>query len=311
MSEPMWAAVIDSFGTPDALRVRRIGRPAASPGSVLVRVVAAGVQLTDAAIRAGWTPPGAEITFPQVLGNEFSGIVEQVGPDVHGFGAGDQVAGFNLLNCYAEYVVVPESHLVAKPAGVPWLAAGALSASGQTAHTAFEDLAVGAGDVVLVCGAAGGVGTMFTQLAIRSGATVIGTASEDNFDYLRSLGAVPVAYGEGQTERIRALGSQIDVVFDAAGHENLRTAVDLVDDRNRIATIVDMALAADLGCGIIRSRRSADRLAALIELVRRDELQVHIRRSYQLRDVADAHRDVESGHGRGKIVLDIGGRHEG
>ena len=310
MSEQMCAAVIDSFGTPDALRLRQIDKPVTFPGGVLVRVIAAGVQLTDAAIRAGWTPPGAEVTFPQVLGNEFSGIVEQVGPEVHSFRIGDEVAGFNLLDCYAEFVVVPESHLVRKPAGVSWLAAGALSASGQTAHTALEDLAVGAGEVVLVCGAAGGVGSMFTQLAIHSGATVIGTASEENHDYLRALGAVPVAYGEGQTERIRAVSSQIDVVFDAAGHENLHTAIDLVDDRGRIATIVDMALAADLGCRIIRSRRSADRLADLMELVKRGELQVHIRGSYQLRDIADAHRDVESGHGRGKIVLDIGGRLE-
>lgn len=306
MTATMQAAAIDSFGPPEALRIRKMNRPTAPADGVLVRVVAAGVQVTDAAVRAGWTPPGAQIEFPQILGNEFSGVVEEAGPDVHGFTRGDEVAGFGLLHCYAEYVVVPPSQLVTKPADVPWRVAGALSASGQTAHTAFEDLAVGDGDVVLVCGAAGGVGTIFTQLATRAGATVIGTASESNHDYLRALGAIPIAYGDGQADRIRAVSPQVDVAFDAAGHENLRTAVEFVIDRNRIATIVDMALATELGCRIVRSRRTSSRLAVLMGRVDRGELQVHIRHSYRLDDAARAHRDVESGHGRGKIVLDIG-----
>lgn len=302
----MRAAAIDGFGPPEALRVRRLARPDVPVDGVVVRVIAAGVQVTDAAIRAGWTPPGAVIRFPQILGNEFSGVIEQVGEEVEGFGPGDEVAGFNLLGCYAEYVAVPQSQLVAKPAIVSWQAAGALSASGQTAHTAFEDLAVQAGDVVLVHGAAGGVGTMFTQLAVQAGATVIGTASEANHDHLRALGAIPVTYGHGQTDRIRAISPRVDVAFDTVGHDNLRTAVDLVADRDRIATIVDMPLAQELGCRIVRSHRSRDRLADLMGRLARGELHVHIRRSYRLDEVTDAHRDVESGHGRGKIVLDIG-----
>lgn len=306
MTESMRAAAIEEFGTPDALRVQDMHRPSVKSGEVLVRVVSAGVQLTDAAIRAGWTPPGAQIEFPQILGNEFAGVVEQAGTGVTGFRAGDEVAGFNLLGCYAEYVAVPASQVVAKPATVPWPEAGALSASGQTAHTAFEDLAVGAEDVVLVCGAAGGVGTIFTQLAARAGATVIGTASEPNHDYVRSLGAHAVTYGAGQADRIGAVSAHIDVVFDAAGHENLRTAIELVDDRDRVATIVDMALAVELGCRIVRSRRDGARLADLMSRVDAGELVVHVRRSYRLDEVADAHREVETGHGRGKVVLQIG-----
>ncbi len=302
----MRAVAIDAFGPPEALGVRMLARPDVPPDGVLVRVIAAGVQLTDAAIRSGWTPPGAQIRFPQVLGNEFSGVVEHVGASVTEFRAGDEVAGFNLLECYAEYVVAPQSQLAAKGPSVPWRVAGALSASGQTAHTAFEDLVPGAGDVVLVHGAAGGVGTVFTQLAVAAGATVIGTASEANHDYLRGLGAIPIAYGEGQADRIRDVGALVDVAFDAAGHGNLRTAVDLVDDRDRVATIVDMQLAQELDCRVVRSRRSAARLADLMGRVERGELLIHIRDSYRLEDAADAHRDVESGHGRGKIVLDVG-----
>ncbi|UFU07345.1 NADP-dependent oxidoreductase [Ruania halotolerans] len=306
MSATMRAASIDAFGPPDVLRVRDLARPDVLDDGVLVRVIAAGVQVTDAAIRAGWTPPGAVIRFPQVLGNEFSGVVEKVGVDVRGFEPGDQVAGFNVLGCYAEYVAVPQSQVVAKPQSVAWQAAGALSASGQTAHTALEDLAVQGGDVVLVHGAAGGVGTVFTQLAVRAGATVIGTASASNHDHLRALGAIPVRYGDGQVDRIRAVSSRVDVAFDAAGHENLRTAIELVADRDRIATIVDMALAHELGCRIVRSRRSANRLADLMDRLADGDLGIHIRRTYRLDEVGDAHRDVETGHGRGKIVLEIG-----
>ena len=305
MTTLMRAATINEFGAPDVLQVHQMSRPAVRPGDVLVKVVAAGVQLTDAAIRAGWTPPGAQIKFPQILGNEFAGVIEEVGADAGSFEAGDEVAGFNLLGCYAEYVAVPSSQIVTKPADVPWQVAGSLSASGQTAHTAFEDLDVGAGDVVLVC-AAGGVGTIFTQLAARAGATVIGTASEANHEHVRSLGATPVTYGAGQVDRIRAVRDQIDVVFDAAGHENLRAAVELAENRHRVATIVDMALANELGCRIVRSRRDGARLAGLMNRVDAGELFVHVRSNYRLDQVADAHREVETGHGRGKVVLQIG-----
>ncbi|HLS63525.1 MAG TPA: NADP-dependent oxidoreductase [Ruania sp.] len=305
MSKMMRAAAIDEFGSAEVLRVRELPRPTISADEVLVQVMSAGVQVTDAAIRAGWTPPGATIEFPQILGNEFSGIIDQVGAEVRGLRPGDPVAGFNLLGCYAENVAVPQAQIVTKPQSVSWQAAGALSASGQTAHTAFEDLAVGAGDVVLVHGAAGGVGTIFTQLAVRAGATVIGTASEANHGYLEGLGATAVTYGPGQADRIRDIGPRVDVAFDAAGHENLRTTVELVADRDRIATIVDMPLAQELGCRIVRSRRSGHRLADLMGLLASGDLHVHVRDRYLLDQVADAHRDVESGHGRGKVVLDV------
>ncbi len=305
-SELMRAAAIKKFGPADVLTAHELPRPDVGSGEVLVRVVSAGVQLTDAAIRAGWTPPGATITFPQVLGNEFAGVIEAVGSSVREFSVGDAVIGFRMLNCYAEYVAVPASQVVHKPSGMSWDAAGALSASGQTAHTAVEELSISPEETVLVHGAAGGVGTMFTQLALLAGARVIGTASPANHDYLRELGAIPVAYGEGQLERIRAAADRIDAAFDAAGHDNLRTDVELVKDRSRIATIVDMSLAEKLGCRMLRSQRSAARLQELTRVAAAGNLRVHIRRRYPLAAAADAHRDVESGHGRGKIVLAIG-----
>lgn len=302
----MRAAAIDAFGSAAVLTLHETAAPVPAPGEVLVRVVVAGVQLTDAAIRGGWTPPGATIEFPQVLGNEFAGVIEDVGPGGTEWAPGDEVAGFRVLGCYAELVAVPASQVVRKPDVVPWAAAGVLSASGQTAHTAVEALGVGAGDTVVVHGAAGGVGTVFVQLAVDRGARVIGTASAANHDYLRQLGVVAVEYGPGQLERIQQVAPDgIDVVLDAAGHDNLRTAVELVDDRQRIATIVDMALAQELGCRFIRSDRSATRLQDVMDRLERGTLRIHVRRMYDLEDAAAAHRDVESGHGRGKIALMI------
>ncbi|MCF2586515.1 NADP-dependent oxidoreductase [Brevibacterium sp. UCMA 11752] len=301
----MEAAAFDEFGSAEVLRAQLLPRPRAGTGDVLVRIIRAGVQLTDAAIRAGWTPPGVTIEFPQVPGNEFSGIVEDVGSDVSAMQVGDEVLGYSMLGCYAEFAAVPADQVIPKPPGLDWEQAGALSASGQTALTAFEDLEITSRDRVLVHGAAGGVGTIFTQLAVLAGAEVVGTASEGNHDYLRYLGAEPIAYGPGQLERIRELPGGYDVAFDAAGHENLQTAVQVVADRKRIATIVDMPLADELGCRIVRSRRSADRLARLARLVSDNRLRVHVRRSFDLDEAGEAHRDVETGRGRGKVVLRI------
>ncbi|WP_372632699.1 NADP-dependent oxidoreductase [Cohnella sp.] len=302
----MKAAAFSAFGPPEVLRTVTTAMPEAGPGEVRVRVKAAGVQPADLSVRMGWTPPGAEVRLPQIPGNEFSGIVDQVGEGVAKWAEGDDVLGYRLLNCYAEYVVVPAEQIAAKPADMSWEAAGSLSASGQTAHTALRELKVGAGDTLLVHAAAGGVGTIAVQLARAWGATVIGTGSERNHDYLRTLGAIPVTYGDGLADRIRTLAPQgVDAALDAAGEEALRASAELVADKARIGTIVSFSLGASLGVRVIRSQRSAERLEELVELYRQGLLSLHVRRTFPLEQAADAHREIERGHGRGKVVLTI------
>lgn len=312
MPNLMRAAAIDEFGPAERLTVRRLPVPVSGSSEVVVRVEAAGVQLTDAAIRAGWTPPGATIEFPQILGNEFSGTIVRVGSQVADFTVGDEVAGFRVLGCYAEYVSVPASQVAIKPDNMDWLTAGTLSASGQTAHTALERLDARPGETVLIHGAAGGVGSMAVQLARHRGLRVIGTSSVANQKYLRALGATPVVYGDGELDRLReaAAAEGIDLALDAAGHGNLNIATTLVDDRGRVGTIVEPALAAELGCEWITSDRSVGRLSDLLALCSRGDLQVIVRATYGLGRVADAHRDVETGHGRGKVALSIRGQRE-
>jgi len=295
----------EEYGPPEVLKLMEQEVPEAGPGLVRVRVKAAGVQPADCAVRQGWRLPGARTELPAVPGNEFAGIVDRVGAGVSGFAPGDEVLGFRMLGCYAEYVVVPPEQLVRKPAGMPWEEAGSLSASGQTAHTAVELLRIAPGETVFVNGAAGGVGTIAVQLACGLGAAVIGSASPANHDYVRSLGAVPVAYGEGLADRLRALAPRIDAALDAAGGEGLEAAAELVRDRSRVGTIVAFERAEELGITPLRSMRSAERLAALADLYEAEKLKLHIRRSLPLEEAAEAHREVEKGHGRGKIVLRV------
>lgn len=303
----MRAAAFHAPGGPEVLEVIELDEPKAGPGELRVRVRAAGVQPTDLAVREGWNPPGVAPSFPRVVGNEFAGVVDQVDPGVEGFTVGAEVLGFRTLNCYADYVVVPAEQVIAKPASMPWEIAAGLSGAGQTAHTAVEELGVGAGDVFLVHAAAGAVGTVAVQLAKRAGAVVIGTASPANHDYLRSLGVIPVEYGDGLVDRVRqAAPAGVTVSLDAAGAEALRAAVELVPDRGRIGTIVAFELYEELGVRWIGSKRSAQRLTELARLYDEGALKIQLRKAYPLEQAADAHRDVGTGHGRGKVVLTIG-----
>ncbi|MBD0690905.1 NADP-dependent oxidoreductase [Streptomyces sp. CBMA123] len=300
----MKAVTVPTSGGPEVLRVTQVADPEPAAGEVRVRVYTAAVQPVDLAIREGFRPPGLVAEPPIVLGNEFAGVVDRLGPGVDAWRVGDEVLGFRMLGCQAELVTVDAAQLVAKPAGMPWEQAGSLSASGQTAHVALDLLGVAAGDTVLVHGASGGVGTVAVQLARALGATVIGTASERNHDYLRELGAIPVAYGEGLVERVRAVAPQgVDAAFDAAGRGALAASVELVADRDRIGTVVDYPEAERLGVRGLRAPRTAERLTELVRLWETGGLRIEIAETLPLERAEQAHRLVGTGHVRGKVVL--------
>lgn len=305
MAALMRTAAVHAFGPPEALVPTRLPIPDITADEILVQVRTAGVQPADAGVRQGWSPPGAPSpSFPLVPGNECAGTVVAAGDAVQRFAVGDDVIGFRMLGCYADFAAIRADQAVKKPAALTWEVAGVLSASAQTADTAIEDLAIRADDTVIVHGAAGGVGTVFTQLARRRGATVIGVASETNHRYLHELGAIPAAYGAGLIDRIRNIAPRgVDAVLDAAGHDSLHVAVEVANDLTRVATIADPDLADELGVAMLRSRRSAERLQRLAQLAVSAELQIHVRRSFPLERAVDAHRELETGHGRGKMVL--------
>jgi NADPH:quinone reductase-like Zn-dependent oxidoreductase len=303
----MKAAAFASFGGPEVMRVMEFPEPQAGPGQVRVRVKAAGVQHFDCAVRSGLSPAGVKVKFPQIPGNEFAGIIDQVGDGVTGFEKGDEVLGFNILNCYAEYAVVGAGQIVRKPKAMSWAVAGGLSGNGQGAHAALKTIGVNKGDTILIHGAAGTLGSIAVQLAREWGAgTVIGTASEYNHDYLRSLGAVPVTYGEGLVERVRAIAPDgVDAAFDTAGAEAVRASLELVRDRSRICSFGAPELNAELGLADVRFERTAARLAELVELIVEGKLRLFIRQTFPLERADEAHRLIETRHGRGKIVLTL------
>jgi enoyl reductase len=312
------AVVFSTFGGPDVLEIADVPEPHAGAGEVRVRVKAAGVQPFDTMVRRGDAQGFVEVTFPQTTGNELAGVIDEVGDGVPGFAVGDEVIGFTTMDAVAEFVTISADHIIIKPAGMPWAEAGVLSVCGQTAHIALSELRVGAGDTVLVHGAAGGVGTMAVQLARAWGAQVIGTAGERNHDYLRELGATPVAYGPGLVDRVRALAPEgVDAAFDAAGRDAIAPSLELVKDRERVGTIGDYRGAQQYGVRMLGGTRTAARLAELAELHTEGKLRIHLQAAYPFAQAAQAHRDVESGHVRGKVVLvdewpsPVGGRRAG
>jgi enoyl reductase len=295
------------FGEADVLMITEREAPVAAPGEVRVRVATAGVQPFDTRYRAGMFDPYVPAAFPQTLGSEFAGTVDQVGDGVTGVAVGAEVIGYVWQAAYADHVVVPSGDIVEKPATMPWTEAGVLSASGQTAHTALQELGVTAGETLLIHAASGGVGHFAVQLAREWGATVVGTASERNHDYLRGLGAVPVAYGDGLVDRVGAAAPNgIDAVLDAhGGDEAIQASLALVANRKRIGTLSAYAAANEHGIQLIGTQRSAARLTELVELYRQGRLVVTVQQAFPLEAVADAHREVEAGHVRGKVVLAV------
>jgi len=298
MSQPAFARSVryDRFGGPEVLEIVDREVPAPGPGKVRVRVAAAGINPADSKTRRGaWAP-----TLPTGIGRELAGTVEAAGDDAE-FAPGDEVFGFAATGAVAELVVTSSSNLARKPAGLDWTTAGGLSLAGLTAWSSTSSLELGASDTVLVSAATGGVGVIASQLALRAGARVIGTASPSNHDFLSALGVEPVAYGDGLVDRLRALGP-ITAVLDNNGAETIEAGLELGVPAHRINTI-----AADAGKWEVRAvgRGPVDRsaLEELARLVVARELVVPIDSTYALDDAVAAFERLDSGHARGKVVI--------
>jgi len=302
----MRAAIFHETGQPEVLTIGEVPVPEPGPDEVRVRVEAATLQPFDIAVRSGWVPPTVNLVFPIITGNEFAGTIDAVGDNVTGFSVGDRVAGRRMFGCAAEYLCVAATDIAVIPASISYPQAAYLGGTGQTAHLAVEFLEIQKDDTFLIHGAAGGVGSIAIQLAVRLGAHVIATGSPQNQDHLRSLGATPVVYGDGLRARIEAAAPEgISVALDCVGGEALDLSVSLVADRQRVATLNDYRRYKELGVQWPSGERNGQRLAALMQIAARDHLQIPIRRTYMLDEIVAAHRDVESGHGHGKVAVVI------
>jgi NADPH:quinone reductase-like Zn-dependent oxidoreductase len=208
---------------------------------------------------------------------------------------------------HAEFVVAEVDNLVARPARVAWVAAGSLFVAGTTAYAAVRAVSLVPGDTVVVSGAAGGVGSLAVQLAVDQAAKVIGLASEDHHDWLAGHGVIPLVYGQGVAERIRAASeNHVDAFIDTFGSEYVQLAIELGVAPDRIDTIIDRTAAEKYGTKNDGSAAAANAevLAELAGLVAEGRLEIPIARTYPLAQVVEAYRDLEQRHTLGKIVLE-------
>lgn len=285
--------------------------PKVGPGEVLVEVRSAGVNPVDWKILGGGLDAMMNATFPVVPGWDVSGVVREVGPDTPEFSPGDEVIGYARKDwvqagTFAELVTVPVRALARKPAALGWDEAAGLPLAGQTAYRTLKRLEVGEGTTLLIHAAAGGVGLLAVQVALALGGTVIGTASEANHDRLRSLGATPVAYGDGLVERVREIApAGVDAVADFVGGV-LEQTLGVLAAGGRHASVADPAV-REHGGAWVWVRPDGAELQWLADLADRGALTVDVAGSYPLEEVGQAFARSREGHVRGKLVIRVSG----
>ncbi|PJK21309.1 NADP-dependent oxidoreductase [Mycolicibacterium goodii] len=294
------------YGGPDVLTVVDTAPPTPGPGQVRLRVRAAGLNPIDWKIVAGFMRDVMPIDLPAGVGSDVAGIVDAVGPGVTEWVVGDEVLGRSATGAFAEYALAAASELIGKPDGIGWEVAASLAGAGGTAHAVLEELGLKTGETLLIHAAAGGVGTFAVQLARARGANVIGTASESNHDYLRSIGATPVRYGDGLLERVRAAAPHgVDAVLDASGRGEIPLSIELTGNPQRVLTLVafdqaDTGIQVHAGGAGPSLSKALDDIVALITDGR---LQVSITGAYPLEQAAAALDASRTGHATGKIVV--------
>ncbi|KDN21611.1 NADP-dependent oxidoreductase [Amycolatopsis rifamycinica] len=301
-----------TYGGPEVLTIEDAPEPRPRPTEVLVRIEAIGLNPLEPRLRAGEFPLLGRPPF--VLGWDISGVVEE--SQSWRFRPGDEVFGMPLFpraaNAYAEFVAAPALHLTRKPASLSHVEAAALPVAGLTAWQGLVDLAeVKAGDRVLVHGGGGGVGHLAIQLAKSLGAHVIAAASAGKREFVRGLGADEVVdYAAADFTEVTG---DVDVVLDTLGGEVAARSLEVLRPGGHLVTAVaeeDTELiakfeAAGLRFSGIGVEPDPVALRGLASLAARGELRVHVQETFPFERIADAHRLIERGHLRGKIVLTV------
>jgi NADPH:quinone reductase-like Zn-dependent oxidoreductase len=305
----MRAERVHTFGGPEVLRLEEVPRPKPEANELLVRVYAAGVNPVDWKIREGLL---GQQPLPSTMGNDFSGAVEELGPDVEEFRVGQEVFGIvaDASGSYAEYAIAPVSQVAEKPAELDHVQAAALPTAGLTAWQALFDVAdLQAGQRVLIHAAAGGVGGFAVQLAKWKGAFVIGTASGQHLEFVRVLGADQVI--DYRTTRFEDVARDLDVVFDTIGGDTQERSWATLKSGGILVSVVRPPSQASASAHGVRGTflRSnparADELARLAQLVVSGQLRVYIQTVLPLSEAAQAQELSRKGHTNGKIVLRV------
>lgn len=301
----MFALQYKEYGGPEVLTVDEAPEPHPGPGQVRLAMRATSINPIDWKIRAGMMAGGAALEAPAIPGVDGAGVVDEIGEGVDDVAVGDEVFGLGSSTS-AEFAVF--DHVARKPASMSWLEAAAVPVAVETAARALDLLGVGPGATVLIDGAAGGVGSAAVQLAVARGATVIGTASESNHDYIAGLGAVPTTYGDGLAERVAELAPNgVDAALDTAGKGSVPTLIEIVGEPRQVVSIADFS-APQHGARVTSGQgeeRATYALAQAADLHDEGKFVITIERALPLADGAEAHGLSQQGHVRGKLILTI------
>jgi NADPH:quinone reductase-like Zn-dependent oxidoreductase len=314
----MRAVVINATGEPDVLNVAEVQQPATTNAEFLVKVIAAGVNPIDVKTRSG-RGVSALLSYPAVLGNDFSGIVVSSPYEGHPIKPGDEVYGMAQVprngGTYAEFVSVPSMSLARKPKALSHVEAAAVPLAALTAWGMVVELAKAhEGQRILIHAGAGGVGHFAVQFARFFGAWVIATGSTRNLGWLAELGANEVI--DYTTTRFDEVVDKVDVVIDLIGNVHDDTGTRSLSVLRPGGLIVNAptgswdSMIDDAGAAGLRASRykvSADgsTLAVISRLLESGDVRVFVDQVFALDDAAQAHRALETGHTRGKIVLKV------
>jgi NADPH:quinone reductase-like Zn-dependent oxidoreductase len=306
----MRAVRFDEYGDETVLEVRDVPDPVPGEGEVVVRVVTAGTNPGEAGIRSGVFSAMFPAVFPEGQGSDLAGVVVAAGPGVAEVAVDEPVIGLSDgRNAQAELVLLPASRVVPKPETLDWDVAATLYVAGTTALALLQTVPVEAGDVVVVAGAAGGVGVFLTQLAVGAGARVLAVAGEANHEWLRAHGAEPIAYGDGLEDRLRtAAPDGVTAFFDLFGDGYTDLAVALGVPPERVATVADFGAGERLGVqvtGMSALEDPAQGVRTLAAIASEGGFEVPIKGRFPLDAVQDAYREVARRSGLGKVVLQV------
>lgn len=306
-NERMQAVQVNKYGGPEQLAAARVPRPEVKPGQVLVRLKAAGVNPADWKMRAGYFKQFMPLPFPWTPGLEGAGIVESIAPDVPSFKKGDEVYG-PIGSAYAEYAAAPATDLVHKPKHLSFEEAASVPVGALTAWQAvIEEAEVQPGQRVLVHGGAGGVGVYAVQFARWRGARVTATASAANADFVKSLGAVQVI--DYHASKFENAVKDVDAVIDTVGGDLVERSLPIIRQGGVFVTVagrVDPEMGQPRGVRTTSSRRAdVPKLQQISELLESKKITPVVGKVFPLAQASQAHELSQSGHGRGRIVLQI------
>jgi NADPH:quinone reductase-like Zn-dependent oxidoreductase len=291
-----------TYGGPEVLTWANAPDPHAGAGTIRIAVRAASVNPIDWKMLAGAMSGGQPMVGTGYLGYDAAGVVDEVCEGVTGVSVGDEVFGRGH-NTQADYTVLDS--WARKPPSIDWAVAAAVGVAGETSERGLRLLGVQAGDTIFVDGGAGGVGAVAVQMALARKARVIASASEANQDYLREIGAIPVSYGQGVADRVRAAASgRVDAVFDVAGKTPIEELIRLVSEPSEVLSIANFT-AAEAGARVTGGDADSSPMQALAEvagLLAQNKLVIKVQ-TYPFGRAAEAYRISQSGHVRGKLVL--------